>query len=99
MTRPISNVPLELSEVFVDELRLVARPGTRFPVCQEGGQLVVSVPELGLHVIASDRRTLAASVELAIAHAWNEAKRCCADEDAACSARMRARLERWFRPY
>ncbi len=56
MSRPISNVPLELSEVMVGHVRLVARPGMRFPVTQADGQLAVNVPELGLHVIARDRK-------------------------------------------
>ena len=87
MSRPISNVPLELSEVMVGHVRLVARPGMRFPVRQLDGQLTVTVPELGLHVIARDRRALAESVELAVAKAWRDARLACLDDEAdECSA-------------
>ncbi len=100
MSRPISSVPLELSEVMVGHVRLVARPGTRFPVSQMDGQLTVSVPELGLHVIARDRRVLAESVELAVARAWRDAHLGYSDEEPDdCTARKRARLETWFRAY
>jgi hypothetical protein len=101
MSRPISNVPLELSEVMVGHVRLVARPGTRFPVSQLDGCLTVCVPELGLHVIAKDRRALAESLELAVAKAWRDARLACFEDDdgEACWQRKRARLERWFREF
>ena len=100
MTRPISNVPLDLFEVVVDDVRLVARPGMRFPVRQLDGQLVVSVPELGLHVVASDRCQLSDSLELAVADAWRDTVQKEFDEQSSgCSAQRRGCLERWFREY
>jgi hypothetical protein len=100
VSRPISNVPLELSEVMVGHVRLVARPGMRFPVCQQDGQLTVTVPELGLHVSARDRRALAESVEIAVARAWRDARlEYLLDDTDECSARQKARLERWFKEY
>jgi hypothetical protein len=100
MSRPISNVPLELSEVMVGHIRLIARPGMRFPVSQMDGNLTVTIPELGLHVIARDRRALAESLEIAVARAWRDARlECLQDEPDGCSARKRARLERWFKEY
>ena len=100
MSRPISNVPLELSEVMVGHVRLVAKPGMRIPVSQMEGQLTVSVPELGLHVSARNRRVLAESVELALAKAWRDARLgCLDDDDDDCWRRKRACLERWFREY
>jgi hypothetical protein len=100
VSRPISNVPLDISEIVVGHVKLVARPGTRFPVSQMDGQLTVSVPELGVHVIARDRRVLTESVELAVARAWRNVRLACFDDETdECAQRMRARLERWFREY
>ncbi len=100
MSRPISNVPLELTEVMVGHVRLVARPGMRLPVKQMDGQLTVHVPELGLHVIARDRKVLTESVELAIARTWRDARLSCIDGDGdECVQRKRERLELWFREF
>ncbi len=100
MSRPISNVPLDLCEVVVGHVRLVARPGMRLPVSQLDGKLCVSVPELGLHVVARDRQSLTESVELAVARAWRDARLAHLNGDGEeCAERQMARLECWFREY